>query len=33
MAKIYFKRIQNGQMTLDEVPEKWRKAVEELLNE
>lgn len=32
MAKIYYKRIVNGQMTLDEVPEKWRKAVEELLN-
>lgn len=33
MAKIYVKRIQNGQMTIDEVPDKWRKAVEELLAE
>ena len=33
MAKIYYKRIINGQMTLDEVPEKWRKAVEELLEQ
>lgn len=31
MAKIYAKRIMAGQMTIDEVPEKWRKAVEELL--
>ena len=31
MAKIYYKRILNGQMTLDEVPEKWRKQVEEIL--
>lgn len=24
MAKIYFKRIQAGLMTLDQVPDKWR---------
>ena len=33
MAKIYAKRIIAGVMTIDEVPERWRKAVEELLNE
>lgn len=32
MAKIYVKRIKAGLMTIDDVPEKWRKEVEELLN-
>lgn len=31
MAKIYKKRIEAGIMALDEVPERWRKEVEELL--
>lgn len=31
MAKIYYKRIINGQMTLDEVPEKWREEVRKML--
>lgn len=33
MAKIYYKRILAGQMTLDEVPEKWRNEVKVLLGE
>lgn len=31
MAKIYYRRIIVGIMTIDEVPERWRAAVEELL--
>ena len=31
MAKIYYKRIKAGIMTIDEVPDKWRKEVEEML--
>lgn len=31
MAKIYYKRIKAGIMTLEEVPAKWRKAVEDML--
>lgn len=33
MAKIYYKRILAGKMTLEEVPERWRAEVEEMLNE
>lgn len=33
MAKIYYKRILAGQMTLEEVPEKWREAVRQMLEE
>lgn len=33
MAKIYYKRIIAGKMTLEEVPERWREEVEELLEE
>lgn len=32
MVKLYVKRINNGKMTLEEVPEKWRAQVEEMLN-
>lgn len=32
MAKLYYKRIKAGQMTIDQVPEKWREAVQELLD-
>ena len=32
MTKIYYKRIKAGIMTLDEVPDKWKKAVEDMLN-
>lgn len=33
MAKIYYKKIINGQMTLDEVPERWRAEVKKMLEE
>lgn len=31
MAKLYAKRIKNGKMTINEVPERWKAQVEELL--
>lgn len=31
MAKIYYKRIKAGIMTIEDVPDKWRKAVEEMI--
>lgn len=31
MVKFYVDRIKKGKMTLDEVPEKWRKDVEKAL--
>ena len=33
MAKIYYRRIKAGQMTIEEVPERWRDAVQALLDE
>ena len=33
MAKIYFRRIMAGEMTLDDVPARWREAVRLLLEE
>lgn len=33
MAKIYYKRIKAGLMTLEEVPARWREAVQKLLDE
>ena len=32
MAKIYYKRIKAGIMTIDEVPLRWRQAVQDLLD-
>lgn len=32
MAKIYYRRIRDGRMTIEEVPEKWRDAVQALLD-
>lgn len=32
MVKIYVRRIKAGQMTIDEVPERWRDAVQALLD-
>lgn len=32
MAKIYYRRIKAGQMTIDEVPNRWRDAVQALLD-
>lgn len=31
MAKIYYKQIIAGKMTIEEVPARWREAVEQLL--
>lgn len=33
MAKIYYRKIKDGQMTIEDVPERWRGAVEALLEE
>ena len=33
MAKIYYRRIVAGKMTLEEVPERWREEVQNLLDE
>lgn len=33
MVKLYVKKIKAGQMTLDQVPEKWRDAVWRALHE
>ena len=33
MAKIYYRKIKAGEMTIDEVPERWREAVQKLLDE
>ena len=32
MAKIYYRRIIAGIMTIEEVPERWRNAVQALLD-
>lgn len=32
MAKIYYRRIKDGRMTIEEVPERWREAVQALLD-
>lgn len=32
MAKIYYRRIKAGQMTIEEVPARWRDAVQALLD-
>ena len=33
MCKIYVRKIKAGLMTIDDVPQRWRKAVEEALEE
>lgn len=33
MAKIYVRQIRAGKMSIDDVPNKWREAVRELLKE
>ena len=33
MAKIYYRRILAGLMTLEEVPERWREEVRRMLEE
>ena len=32
MAKIYYRKIIAGEITIDDVPERWRAEVEALLN-
>jgi hypothetical protein len=32
MAKIYYRKIKAGQMTIDEVPAHWKAAVQALLD-
>ena len=32
MAKIYYRKIKAGSMTINEVPEHWRDAVQALLD-
>lgn len=32
MVKIYVRRIKAGEMTLEDVPERWREAVREALD-
>ena len=31
MAKIYYRKIKAGEMTLEDVPARWREAVREML--
>ena len=33
MAKIFYKRISAGEMTLEDVPERWRAQVEKMLED
>lgn len=33
MAKIYYNRIKAGKWSIEDVPERWRDAVLEMLNE
>ena len=33
MAKVYARMVKSGRMTLENVPEKWRGQVEQLLRE
>ena len=32
MAKIYYKRIKAGVITIDDVPDRWKEAVQALLD-
>ena len=32
MAKIYYYRIKDGKMAIDQVPERWREATQALLD-
>lgn len=32
MAKLYYKRIKAGLMTIEEVPAKWRKQVQAMID-
>lgn len=32
MAKIYYRMIKSGRMTIDEVPTRWRASVQKMLD-
>jgi Zn-dependent M32 family carboxypeptidase len=32
MAKIYYKKILSGDMSIDDVPERWKEEVQKLLD-
>lgn len=32
MAKVYYRKIKAGHMTIEEVPERWKAAVQALLD-
>ncbi len=32
MAKIYYRKIKRGEMTIEQVPERWREQVQALLD-
>ena len=33
MVKVYVRRIKSGKMTIDDVPERWREAVRQAMEE
>ena len=33
MVKIYYRRIKSGLMTIDDVPDRWKEAVQKMLDE
>ena len=33
MARIYYRRIKAGEITLEDVPPRWREAVQQMLEE
>ena len=33
MAKVYYRKIKAGEMTIQEVPQRWKEAVLQLLRE
>ena len=32
MAKIYYRRIKRGEITIEDVPKRWKEAVQKLLD-
>ena len=33
MAKVYYRKIKSGLMTVDDVPDRWREEVQRMLDE
>lgn len=33
MAKVYYRKIKSGLMTIDDVPDRWRAEVQRMLDE